>query len=279
MKSSLITAAALSVALVGCKTTEPPTFEQETNDIYVWDDSKSTAKNWADIAVVPNGVKDAERAEDAQELISEAEQNAWTLVSFASGGIAQGLGMSSVFGIIDDAQRWWPTYVVLVEPQNLTPESILEEVSKQFQPAFAQHSGYNFEGVSYRTHSRNWANATLMVSGSDCTYEGSYAQDKDEVLSMPETFQGCFIDVMIEVMPRIKTKSGRVYDVIAVEQRGAPNKALRLANQFDGPVVFPVNYRVKVGGKDTKLPFPFVLQDGKAHLFTETNASVPLNIQ
>lgn len=279
MKTSLITAAALSVALVGCKTTEPPTFEQETNDIYVWDDSKSTAKNWADIAVVPNGVKDAERAEDAQELISEAEQNAWTLVSFASGGLAQGLGMSSVFGVIDDAQQWWPTYVILVEPKELNHKVVLEEITKQFEPMFNKFNGYDFQGISYRTHSRNWANATLMVSGSECTYEGNYAQDHGEVLNMPKDFKGCFIDVMIEVMPRIKNAAGKVFDVIAVEQRSATNKALRLASKFDGVTVFPVNYPVKMNGRDTRLPFPFTLEGERAHLFTESDASIPLKFR
>lgn len=279
MKTSLITAAALSVALVGCKTTEPPTFEQETNDIYVWDDSKSTAKNWADIAVVPNGVKDAERAEDAQELISEAEQNAWTLVSFASGGLAQGIGMSSVFGVIDDAQRWWPTYVVLVEPQTLNSQSVLAALEDNFRPMFNASDVFNYHGVSYRTHSRNYANVSFLVSGSGCTYTASYEQASEDVLEMPTDFNGCFIEVMVEVMPRVRLDSGKIVDVISVEQRVSSKYSLSLASHFNGPVVFPVNYKVQLDGKDTQIPFPFVYNNGKAHLFTESNASLELDVR
>lgn len=279
MKKLLITTAALSFALVGCKTTEPPTFEQETNDIYVWDDSKSTAKNWADIAVVPNGIKDAERAEDAQELISEAEQNAWTLLSFASGGLAQGLGMSSVFGIIDDAQRWWPTFVILVEPQDLNHKSILEEVSKQFEPMFEASGIYNYEGISYRTTSRGWANTYILASGEGCQYRWSYKKVKEEVLSVPKDYEGCLMDAMVRLMPRVQMPSGEVYDVITVEPKTYSRWSLKFASSFDGPVVFPVNYKVKLDGKESAIPFPFVYYNDKAHLFTKSDATLEINIQ
>tara|TARA_R100001440_G_scaffold8811_2_gene16644 strand:- start:17107 stop:17946 length:840 start_codon:yes stop_codon:yes gene_type:complete len=279
MKKLLITAAAFSVALIGCKTTEPPTFEQETNEIYVWDESKSTAKNWADIAVVPNGVKDAERAEDAQELISEAEQNAWTLISFASGGLAQGLGMSSVFGIIDDAQRWWPTYVLLVEPQQLTAESVLAEIDSKFEPMFNNSKQFTYHGVSYRTHSRNYANVSFLVSGEGCNYTTTYEQSNQDVLNMPTSFKGCFIEVMVKVMPRVKLPSGELADVISVEQRIASKYSLSLAKHYDGPVVFPVNYQVQVDGQDTKIPFPFVYSNDKAYLFTKSDATLELDVQ
>ena len=279
MKKLLITAAAFSVALIGCKTTEPPTFEQETNDIYVWDESKSTAKNWADIAVVPNGVKDAERAEDAQELISEAEQNAWTLVSLASGGLAQGLGMSSVFGIIEDAQRWWPTYVLLAGPQQLTAESVLTQIEAKFEPMFNDSNQFNYHGVSYRTHSRNYANLSFLVSGKGCNYTTSYEESNQQVLNMPPSFEGCFIEAMVKVMPRVKLPSGKLADVISIEQRVSSKYSLSLAQHFDGPVVFPVNYKVQVDGNDTQIPFPFVYYNDKAHLFIKSDATLELDIR
>ena len=276
MKKLLITTAALSLALVGCKTTEPPTFEQETNDIYVWDDSKSTAKNWADIAVVPNGVKDAERAEDAQELISEAEQNAWTLVSFASGGLAQGLGMNALFGVIDDAQIWGPTFVVLTEPQQHDHESILKAVDNKFKSMFENIDYVDYHAVSYRTFGRHIANAALLVSGDVCSYTATYKNERDQVLSMPADFEGCFIAVSIELMPRTQLQSGEVVDVISVEQMASIQHSLIFAGNFDGPVVFPTNYPIRLNGKETTIPFPFVHIDGQANLFTETNDSIPL---
>lgn len=70
-----------------------------------------------------------------------------------------------------------------------------------------------------------------------------------------------------------------MFDVITVEQRFATNKALRMASKFDGVTVFPVNYPIKLDGRDTKIPFPFVLEGNKAHLFTKDDAALELNIQ
>lgn len=278
MKKLLITAAAFSVALIGCKTTEPPTFERETNDIYVWNDSKSTAKNWADIAVVPNGVKDAERAEDAQKLISEAEQNAWTLISFASGGLAQGLGMSSVFGVIDEAQSWKPTFVIPLEPKRLNSNDVLEVVKQAFKPVLDASEKFEYLGISYRTNSHHIANAGFFVSGEGCPVTVAYEKVKGNYLNVPTGKTGCLMDIDIKVMPRAKLSNGQVKDIVSFELVGLRNNAIHFAALYENPVIFPMAFPVNIDGKNVDMPFPFVWHNSKMHLFTESNATLDMTL-
>ncbi|MCK7458779.1 hypothetical protein [Idiomarina aminovorans] len=254
MKKLLITTAALSFALVGCQTTytEPPKLEHNKSDVYVWDDSKSTALNWANIGVQPHGIMDAEKAEDAQDIISEAEQNAWTLLSFASGGIAQGFGMSAFFGVIDEAQHWNPTFIFLVEPKELNAESALTEISKQLAPALEKSGYYKYEGISYSTHSRGSSNAYILASGDSCQYSLDSKKAEEWVLDAPEDFNGCIMASKVQILNRIQLPSGKLYDVVILELYQYSRWALTFANHFDGPVVFPVNYRINLDGKDCK---------------------------
>lgn len=93
---------------------------------------------------------------------------------------------------------------------------------------------------------------------------------------MPTDFEGCFIEVAMKLMPRVKLATGKVFDVIAVEQKVSFNYSLIFAGHYDGPVVFPTNYPIRLDGKETTIPFPFVHIDGEAHLFNETNDTIPL---
>jgi len=280
MKKLLITTAALSFALAGCQITytEPPKFEHNKNDVYVWDDSKSTAKNWADIAVVPNGVKDAERAGDAQELISEAEQNAWTLVSLASGGLAQGLGMSSVFGVIDEAQNWKPTFVIPLEPQNLNSNDVLEIVRQSLKPVLDASEKFEYLGLSYRTNSHHIANAGFFVSGEGCPVTVAYEKIKGNYLNAPVGKTGCLMDIDIKVMPRAQLSDGQIKDIVSFELVGLRNNAIHFASLYKNPVIFPVGFPVNIDGKNIDMPFPFVWYNSKMHLFTESNAMLDMTL-
>ncbi|PTB99088.1 hypothetical protein C9975_10005, partial [Thalassospira xiamenensis] len=240
---------------------------------------KSDALNWADIARDKHGIRDAENAEDAQDLVSGAESAGWTLFSFATGGVGMGLGMGALFGEIEDNQTWWPTYIILVEPQNLSDSNaVLSLVEENLKPMFEKSNKLDYEGLVWRSQGRNWANAAILWSGSECKYVNPYEKNKNKVLNLPVGYDACYMDVMIKLSSKTKLDNGKVQDVITVEQRAYSNHALSLAAHFDGPTLFPVNYKVRVDGNDVALPFPFVLKESNALLFTGSNASLPLTI-
>lgn len=281
LKTTTIIAA--SLLFTGCASTTKtaPTLEQSNEPVYAWDDSRSLALNITKAAIeVPPSLRDTEVPQGASITKTGVWRDSAAVVDLLSNGLG-GLFAGELFRNTS-GKEWRPTYIWL-EPATSDTTSSYSDAMATFAQKFSAmlEPVDELAFVDYFTvlkKSNNWESSYIIVEGEWCAQAEGMGQQYDLSIMPPRpdidrgllSFDqlGCIISFRMNPVRQLVNESGENFNVYSITAGAFYKHLTVMSGHFDGYFAHPARAKEVGYGSAWGYDYPFVLHDGKLHLFT-----------
>lgn len=265
--------------LAGCSLPESyvPELRVTNDDVYVWDNEKSTALNLVELTVDDHKMRDSDRPKGQSFLQSAAGRNVMDLINYNLFGFS-GLLFSN------SSSKWYkPTYILLEEKQGAVPSlnynQFMDVFVQKLDQSLSQEPGLKVKSYNiYRIWNDGSSSASIFLEGDVCVNSGEafdlslmVDEFKKRITYGPveQTGFACEISVVVGKIGILEKDNSQhwTYNLDFFITNETIRQALfENAQYFDGYAAFPVKYAKLKNGEPS---FPLVFEGDTLHYFIE----------